>query len=65
MDRCQNPATYGSDVVQVAPLHSKVGRKVLPPRPEEIRPSPSQSVVVDLIQRSQVQILPPLLKSGP
>ncbi len=49
-----------SDDLQTRPLDSEVNRKASPREPEEIRDHPRHSVALDLFQRSQVQILPPL-----
>ena len=59
----QKPATYSRPPSRVTPLHSVGDRAVFPRKPEEIHDRPSSSVAVDLVQRSQVQILPPLLKA--
>jgi hypothetical protein len=59
--RWQKLATYRSDPTRAHPLHSEVDYEVFPCKPEEIHDSPSCSVVAEASQRSQVQILPPLL----
>src|SRR4051794_40430683 len=56
----QKPATYSRPPSRVTPLHSVGDRAVFPRKPEEIHGRPSSSVAVDPVQRSQVQILPPL-----
>lgn len=52
--------------IRARALHSEVKRELSPRKPEEIRDHPSRSVALDLFQRSQVHILPPLQRNeGP
>ena len=62
--RWQKLATYSQPRSRAAPLDSKKQRGISPLKPEEIHDLPSQSVAADLIQRSQVQILPPLQRKS-